>query len=138
MNMTPDRLTELAAQSDGILYVMAVLLLIALTVIIDRFWFLGGTIRRGKRFTSTVAQFANLDRETLADLVEKSPRLPHRALPEVPLHHSELKDAHRSTHGAAGALAMSGKGSRSNHSISSIWPWPSPARSKSPCLIWPQ
>lgn len=93
--MTLDRLTELAAQSDGILYVMAVLLLIALTVIIDRFWFLGRTIRRGKRVTSTVAQFGYLDRKTLADLVEKSPRLPHRALLEVPLQHPDLKDPHR-------------------------------------------
>ncbi|MGY4299083.1 biopolymer transport protein ExbB [Bradyrhizobium sp. i1.4.4] len=93
--MTLDHLTELAAQSDGILYVMAVLLLIALTVIIDRFWFLGRTIRRGKRVTSIVAQLAHLDRKTLADLAEKSPRLPHRALLEVPLQHSELKDAHR-------------------------------------------
>ncbi|TWB87252.1 hypothetical protein FBZ93_12233 [Bradyrhizobium macuxiense] len=136
--MTLDRLTELAAQSDGNLYVMAVLLLIALTVITDRFWYLGRTIRCGKYVTRTVSRFTHLDRKTLADLVEESPRLPHCALLKVPLHHSELKDAHRPTNGSAGALAMSGKSRRYYRAISSIWPWPSPTRSRSPCLIWPQ
>lgn len=93
--MTLDRLTELAAQSEGILYVMAVMLLIALTVIIDRFWYLGRTIRHGKHVTRIVAKLAYLDRKTIADLVEKSPGLPHRAVLEVALQHPELKDAHR-------------------------------------------
>ncbi|WP_284268515.1 hypothetical protein [Bradyrhizobium iriomotense] len=135
--MTPDRLPEIAAQSDSDLYVMAVLQFIGLTAIIDRFWFLGRTISRRKPVTSAAAQFAHLDRKTLPDL-EKSTRLPYRALLELPLYHSELKDAHRPTNELVSALAMSAKSSRYHHSISSIWPWPSPRRLRSPCLIWPQ
>jgi len=93
--MSLDHLTQLAANSDGILYIMAGLLLLALTVVIDRFWYLGRTIRRGDRVTRTVAQFAHLDRRTLKGLADQYRRLPHGAVLEVPLHYPDLDDAHR-------------------------------------------
>lgn len=93
--MNLDHITQLAANSEGILYVMAVLLLLALTVVIDRFWYLGRTIRRGELITRTVSQFAHLDRKTIKDLADRSRRLPHGAVLEVPLHYPEVDDAHR-------------------------------------------
>ena len=43
-------LIHLANYSDGVLYVLAVLLMIALGVIVDRFWYLRRTIMRGTFF----------------------------------------------------------------------------------------
>ncbi|MHB0889102.1 MAG: MotA/TolQ/ExbB proton channel family protein, partial [Acidithiobacillus sp.] len=45
--MNTQYLIHLANYSDGILYLLAILLLVALAVMVDRFWYLRRTILRG-------------------------------------------------------------------------------------------
>ncbi|HTH98814.1 MAG TPA: MotA/TolQ/ExbB proton channel family protein [Stellaceae bacterium] len=85
-----DRLKEIAAASDGILYVMAFLLLIALTVIIERTLYLRLTIRRGHTVARAVEKLNRLDRSALESLFNTSRRHPLAALLAVPLHHPDL------------------------------------------------
>ncbi len=78
--MSYDYIVYLANYSDGVLYVLAVLLLIALAVIIDRSWALRSTIMHGQvvlRETehSRLANVSDLDR-----LQQMAGKLPEAAL----------------------------------------------------------
>jgi biopolymer transport protein ExbB len=71
---------HLADYSDGVLYVLAFLLLVALAVIIDRFWSLRSTIMRGKSIINATAAQGQLDRAALQSLRDKAGTLPEAAL----------------------------------------------------------
>jgi len=71
---------HLANYSDGIIYVLAVLLLVELAVMIDRFWFLRRTIAQGDAIVHEVAARGRLDREQLQELAERAQDLPEGAL----------------------------------------------------------
>ncbi|MDE2235006.1 MAG: MotA/TolQ/ExbB proton channel family protein [Gammaproteobacteria bacterium] len=82
----------LVADSYGVLYVMAALLLIALAVIIDRGWQLRQTILKGGAFVQELSNTPQLDRKHLAALVEHAGNLPEAALVDTAYRHHGLTD----------------------------------------------
>ena len=81
-------LIHLANYSDGVLYVLAGLLLVALGVMVDRFWYLRRTILRGTVFVQELAQHGRLDRDALQTLAEDAGELPEAALLKTAASHS--------------------------------------------------
>jgi biopolymer transport protein ExbB len=90
---------HLADYSDGVLYILAALLLIALAVIIDRSWSLRSTIVRGKSIIHATAVHATLTQQDLAALLARARNLPEAAL---------LETAQRHLHTASG-VAMANR-----------------------------
>jgi biopolymer transport protein ExbB len=84
---------HLADYSDGVLYILAALLLIALAVIIDRSWSLRSTIVRGKSVIHATAARESLTQQDLTELRARA-----RNLPEATL----LETAQRHLHAASG------------------------------------
>ena len=85
--MTYARIIYLADYSDGILYVLAVLLLIALAVIIDRSWTLRSTLIHGKSIIRKTAGHASLSHAELEALLRSSGKLPEAALLNTAIRH---------------------------------------------------
>jgi biopolymer transport protein ExbB len=81
------RIVYLADYSDGVLYILAVLLLIALAVIIDRAWSLRSTIIRGRSIVRATAAHAVLTQEDMTELLNESGTLPEAALFDTALRH---------------------------------------------------
>jgi biopolymer transport protein ExbB len=71
---------HLANYSDGVLYILAALLLIALAVIIDRSWSLRSAIVRGNSIIRATAGHESLGEQDLADLHLRAANLPEAAL----------------------------------------------------------
>lgn len=92
--MSIEALAGLAARSGGILYIMPVLLLIALTVAIERFLVLARVQREGARVTDQVAQLGHLDLATLGGLTQKT-GAPFKAMLEVPVRFPRVRDGSR-------------------------------------------
>ena len=90
--MSIDQVVQLAAASGGILYVMAALLLIALTVIIEKSFSLRMTIRRGDAIARSVADLRHLDDRKLKELAAETEKLPHGAVLAVPLQYPTIRD----------------------------------------------
>jgi biopolymer transport protein ExbB len=88
-------LSHLATASGGILYAMAALLLLALTVIIDRFWFLRRTLRRGDSIAQAISGMHHLDRVALERMAGASKGSIHGRLLNVPLFFEEVRDPDR-------------------------------------------
>ncbi len=80
-------IVHLANYSDGILYVLAFLLFVALAVIIDRFWTLRSTILRGKSVIHTAAELATLRQAEFAKLLQASKNLPEAVLIDTAMRH---------------------------------------------------
>ena len=76
--MTLTNLTDLANESGGILYIMLVLLLVALTVIIERTRYLAAMEKGGEKLISLVKKERN--RVEDLELPKKSATLPHASL----------------------------------------------------------
>jgi biopolymer transport protein ExbB len=87
-------LAALAARSGGILYLMPVLLLVALTVAIERLLVLGRIRREGAHVTDQVAQLGHLDPVTLGSLAQKT-GAPFKAMLEVPVRFPRVRDSAR-------------------------------------------
>ena len=85
--MTLQYLIHLANYSDGVLYALGLLLLVALAVIVDRFWFLRRTIARGHFVVRTLTRYHELDRQSLHELVHAAGELPEAALLECAAQH---------------------------------------------------
>ena len=81
-------LIHLANYSDGVLYVLATLFVVALGVIVDRFWYLRRTILRGTFFVQELAQHGRLDRDALQTLADAAGDLPEAALLKTAASHS--------------------------------------------------
>ena len=81
-------LIHLANYSDGVLYVLAGLFLVALGVIVDRFWYLRRTILRGTVFVQELAQHGRLDRDALQKMADDAADLPEAALLKTAANHS--------------------------------------------------
>jgi biopolymer transport protein ExbB len=77
----------LANYSDGVLYVLAVLLLAALAVIIDRFWSLRSTILHGQSMIRATAALPVLHHGELSSLLESAGNLPEAALIGTAIRH---------------------------------------------------
>ena len=74
---------DLANYSDGVLYALAFLQLLALAVILDRGWFLRRTILGGARLVSEIAAHPHVSAKTLADLRRRAARLPEASVLDV-------------------------------------------------------
>lgn len=81
-------LTHLANYSDGILYILAFLLLLELAVMIDRFWYLRRTLMGGGKVLSEVTGHARLDRQTLDTLADQAKGLPEESLLRMAANHA--------------------------------------------------
>lgn len=77
----------LANYSDGVLYILAALLLVALSVIIDRSWSLRSTILRGKSIIRATSEHPALTHEDLLALREQAGTLPEAALLDTAIRH---------------------------------------------------
>lgn len=91
--MTWAYLIRLANYSDGILYIMAALLLVALAVIIDRFWYLRRTIRSGYAIVHELQSVQELSPPQISRLAKKAADLPEAALLQAALRHHGVTDA---------------------------------------------
>lgn len=87
-----DRVIHLAQASDGILYVMMVLLLVALTVIIEKAVYLKTVIHRGDAITHAVAALRHLDERQLKEMATRNAKQPHGAVLDVPLRYPDIRD----------------------------------------------
>ncbi|MDR3391823.1 MAG: MotA/TolQ/ExbB proton channel family protein [Sulfuriferula sp.] len=85
-------LTSIAANSGGTLYIMALLLLAALTVIVERTWYLYRTLSGGKQVNERIAKLPRLRTDLLAKEVEHASHLPHAGLIEMVLAHPEQNE----------------------------------------------
>ncbi|MBW4051839.1 MAG: MotA/TolQ/ExbB proton channel family protein [Proteobacteria bacterium] len=92
--MSLQALAALAARSGGILFIMPVLLLIALTVAIERLLVLGRIRREGAHVASQVAQLGHLDPVTLGGLAQMT-GAPFKAMLEVPVRFPRVSDSSR-------------------------------------------
>jgi biopolymer transport protein ExbB len=80
-------IVHLADYSDGVLYVLAVLLLIALAVIIDRSWSLRSTVIRGKSIIRATAAYNALNPAELETLLRQAGTLPEAAVIDTAIRH---------------------------------------------------
>jgi len=85
--LTFARILYLADYSDGVLYVLAVLLLVALAVIIDRSWSLRSTLIHGQSIIRATAEHATLGPAELAALRRQAGDLPEAALLDTASRH---------------------------------------------------
>jgi biopolymer transport protein ExbB len=85
--LTYDYIIHLANYSDGVLYILAVLLLVALTVIIDRSWSLRTTILHGKNIIHATAESPVLNHAELAALLRQAGKQPEAALLDTAIRH---------------------------------------------------
>ena len=90
--MSLQYLLTLAASSGGTLYLMALLLFVALTVIVERGWFLYRIMAGGRAVNERVASLPRLHNDLLGAEVERAGHLPHSALLMVAASHPEIND----------------------------------------------
>lgn len=93
MNMTT--IQHVANSSSGILYLMAVLLLVALTIAIERSWHLMKVIRQGNQIMDKLESETRIDDQTLAHLGEDYVLLPHVNVIRVAMKHDLAHDFDR-------------------------------------------
>src|ERR1700690_2869079 len=90
--MSLQYLATVAASSGGTLYLMALLLLVALTVIVERTWFLFRLMSGGREVNQRVADLPRLRPDMLQQGGEPAAPLPRASLRAVALSHPELND----------------------------------------------
>ena len=90
--MNFSHLIAIADASDGIVYLMAALLVVALTVIIERSWYLRSAIRRGDAISQAVAAMHDLAPQALETLAANSRHSPHVAVIRAALRYPDLRD----------------------------------------------
>ena len=78
--MSLDYIRHLIAYSDGVLYALALLLLVALAVMVDRFWYLRRTILHGGRIVRLVGETSQLGGADLETLAHAAGALPEAAV----------------------------------------------------------
>jgi biopolymer transport protein ExbB len=88
--LTLSYILHLADYSDGVLYILAFLLLLALAVVIDRFWSLRTTIMRGKSIIEATSAHATLGRGDLDMLLRHAGTLPEAALLDTAIRHLDV------------------------------------------------
>ncbi|WP_298137317.1 MotA/TolQ/ExbB proton channel family protein [Acidiferrobacter sp.] len=76
-------IVHLANYSDGVLYVLALVMTLEIAVIIDRLWFLRRGLRKGKEVIQDIARRGRVQREDLKEIVERCADLPEARLVEV-------------------------------------------------------
>ena len=97
--MSFDYLIHLANYSDGVLYLLILLLLMVLTVIFDRGWYLRSAARKGREILWWVSEHGKMNRNDLQELQESSRRLPEEGLLSAALRHYGLVHHYGSARG---------------------------------------
>lgn len=90
--MSFQELLHIAAVSGGILYVIVFILLVGLTIIVDRTWYLAKVVRQGELIAGTVLEMEDVDRDALMDLAVRTAKYPQGAVLEVALKYPDVKD----------------------------------------------
>jgi len=85
--MTIHYLIHLANYSDGVLYLMIVIMTVALAVIIDRFWYLRRTLLQGNGLVERLGACQEASRAQLKALAAAHPDLPEAVLLDVAIAH---------------------------------------------------
>lgn len=85
--MTIQYLIHLANYSDGVLYLMVVILTVALAVIIDRSWYLRRTLLQGNSLVENLGSYREATRAQLSSLASSVPDLPEAVLLDVAVRH---------------------------------------------------
>ena len=93
MNM--ETIEHVANSSSGIIYLMAVLLLVALTIAIERSWHLMKVISQGNQIMDKLESETHIGEQTLAHLGEGYALLPHVNVIEVAMKHDLAHDFDR-------------------------------------------
>lgn len=90
--MNIQELIHIANASDGIVYILLITLLIALFVIVDRFWYFAKVVKQGELIAHTILDAEELDRDALMDLAVRTAKYPQGAVLEVALKYPDIKD----------------------------------------------
>lgn len=85
--MNWDTFLRVAHTSGGILYLMALLLFVALTIVIERGWYLRRVLKAGNRMMQQLDPLASVEQPLLQELAESCRRLPHACVVEAVLRH---------------------------------------------------
>jgi biopolymer transport protein ExbB len=93
--MNLDNFEHLAEASGGILYLMAFIFLLALTVIIERSWYLRKVINQGNQILQQLESVTRVDNELLSHLGENFPKMPHAKVAAVAMQHDLSHDFDR-------------------------------------------
>lgn len=90
--MSVQYLLDLASSSGGTLYLMVVLLLVALTVIVERGWYLYRSMAGGKDINERIAAMPRGRTDQLEKELKQADDLPHAELLKVALSHPDIND----------------------------------------------
>lgn len=93
--MTLQGIEGAVQSSGGILYFMALLLLVALTVIIERGWYLARILGQGKQVLGEVTNVDKVSASAFQAVVNRHPDLPHGKILEVAICHDLAHDFER-------------------------------------------
>ncbi|MDD2876799.1 MAG: MotA/TolQ/ExbB proton channel family protein [Acidiphilium sp.] len=91
--MTLAYIVYLADYSDGVLYVLAVLFLLATAVMLDRVWYLRRAILRGSTIVKRMATMGQLSPGDLEQMRDFAGKQPEAVLLDTALHHVADADA---------------------------------------------
>ncbi|MDD2860462.1 MAG: MotA/TolQ/ExbB proton channel family protein [Acidiphilium sp.] len=90
--MTFAYIVHLADYSDGVLYVLAGLFVIATAVMLDRVWYLRRAILRGNTIVTRMARMGQMVPQDIAQLRDFAGRQPEAVLLDTALHHMDDAD----------------------------------------------
>jgi biopolymer transport protein ExbB len=93
--MNLESIQHAIAVSGWILYLMAVLLLVALTVVIERSWYLWKLKTQGDRLMTQLKSVRTIGADLVGHLVESNAWLPHAKVLDVALQHDLSHDFER-------------------------------------------
>lgn len=93
--MTFESMEHAVAISGWILYLMAALLLVALTVAIERSWYLGKVAAQGRKVMGELGGVGRVEEKMLGHLCEDYALLPHARVLNVALQHDLSHDFDR-------------------------------------------
>lgn len=91
--MTAAYIIHLANYSDGVLYVLAILFLLAAAVMLDRLWYLRRAILRGTALVRRMAGMGSLSPGDLERMRDFAGKQPEAVLLDTALHHIADADA---------------------------------------------
>ncbi|RZD17255.1 MAG: MotA/TolQ/ExbB proton channel family protein [Candidatus Acididesulfobacter guangdongensis] len=84
-------IVHIASVSGGVLYLIMIVLLVALTVIIERTLYLNKLINKGREITSKVSELKVVDDKILSEIVQSSDNVPQAKVLNVALNFPEVR-----------------------------------------------
>jgi len=101
LSMSLAYIIHLANYSDGVLYLLMILLAVELAVIFDRFWFLRTAMAKGRKVLWMVSNRGKLRRPDLEEIATLAKGLPEESLIGVALRHFNLVHHYGTARGEA-------------------------------------